>query len=89
MRRRYVASTSVGRHVPAGNLAPLAPPPPPNILILGLPNIPNLPTPINGPLRQYSVYIGPSRREGERNEKRQTREQKISKQPNPQLLQAQ
>ena len=29
MRRRYVASTSLQRHVPAGNLAPLAPPPPP------------------------------------------------------------
>ena len=25
MGRRYVASTSVRRHVPAGNLAPLAP----------------------------------------------------------------
>ena len=44
MRRRYVASTSLQRHVPAGNLAPpnilnLAPPPPP-------PNILNLPTPM-------------------------------------------
>ena len=29
MRRRYVASTSLRRHVPAGNWAPLAPPPPP------------------------------------------------------------
>ena len=29
MRRRYVASTSLRRHVPAGNLAPLGPPPPP------------------------------------------------------------
>ena len=29
MRRRYVASTSLRRHVPAGNLASLAPPPPP------------------------------------------------------------
>ena len=37
MRRRYVASTSLRRHVPAGNLPPL-PPPPPNIL--------NLPTPM-------------------------------------------
>ena len=27
MRRRYVASTSLRRHVPAGNLAPLGPPP--------------------------------------------------------------
>ena len=26
MRRRYVASTSLRRHVPAGNLPPLAPP---------------------------------------------------------------
>ena len=26
MRRRYVASTSLRRHVPAGNLAPLGPP---------------------------------------------------------------
>ena len=31
MRRRYVASTSLRRHVPAGNL------PPPNILNLGPP----------------------------------------------------
>ena len=39
MRRRYVASTSVRRHVPAGNLAP-----PP----LGIPpNILNLPTPMD------------------------------------------
>ena len=29
MRRRYVASTSLRRHVPAGNLAPPCPPPPP------------------------------------------------------------
>ena len=28
MRRRYVASTSLRRHVPAANSAPLAPPPP-------------------------------------------------------------
>ena len=27
MRRRYVASTSLRRHVPAGNWLPLAPPP--------------------------------------------------------------
>ena len=46
MRRRYVASTSLRRHVPAGNLAP--PWPPPNILNLGPPNILNLPTPMNG-----------------------------------------
>ena len=43
MRRYYVASTSLRRHVPAGNLAPLAPqyskPCPP-------PNIRNLPTPM-------------------------------------------
>ena len=45
MRRRYVASTSVRRHVPAGNLTPLAPHPP-NILNLGPPNILNLPTPM-------------------------------------------
>ena len=45
MRRHYVASTSVRRHVPAGNLPPPLPPyilnlapPPPNIL--------NLPTTI-------------------------------------------
>ena len=37
MRRRYVASTSLRRHVPAGNLDPLAPPPPPNILNLSTP----------------------------------------------------
>ena len=45
MRRHYVASTSVRRHVPAGNVAPLAPPSkhwPPNIL--------NLPTPMNSGL---------------------------------------
>ena len=40
MRRRYVASTSLQRHVPAGNL------PPPNILNLGPPNILNLGPPI-------------------------------------------
>ena len=34
MRRRYVASMSLRRHVPAGNLAPLAPP---NILNLAPP----------------------------------------------------
>ena len=43
MRRRYVASTSLRRHVPAGNLAPLGPqyskPWPPNSL--------NLPTPMH------------------------------------------
>ena len=45
MRRHYVTSTSLRRHVPAGNLAPpLAPPP--NILNLGPPNILNLPTPM-------------------------------------------
>ena len=49
MRRRYVASTSLRRHVPAGNLPPpplpppqyskpCPPPPPPNIL--------NIPTPM-------------------------------------------
>ena len=43
MRRRYVASTSFRRRVPAGNL-----PPPPQILNLGPPpNILNLPTPMN------------------------------------------
>ena len=36
MRRRCVASTSERRHVPAGNLAPL-PPPPPNILNIAPP----------------------------------------------------
>ena len=30
MRRRYVASTSLRRHVPTGNLAPPCPPPPQN-----------------------------------------------------------
>ena len=35
MRRRYIASTSLQRHVPAGNLAPLGPP-----------NILNLPSPM-------------------------------------------
>ena len=44
MRRQYVASTSLRRHVPAGNLAPSWPP---NILNLGPPNILNLPTPMN------------------------------------------
>ena len=34
MRRRYVASTSLRRHVPTGNLAPLGPP---NILNLAPP----------------------------------------------------
>ena len=43
MRRRNVASTSLRRHVPTGNLAPLGPP---NILNLGPPNILNLPTPM-------------------------------------------
>ena len=43
MRRCYVASTSVRRHVPAGNLAP---PWPPNILNLGPSNFLNLPTPM-------------------------------------------
>ena len=47
MRHRYVASTPLRRHVPAGNLAPLPPrpppqyskpcPPPPNILNLLMP----------------------------------------------------
>ena len=54
MRRRYVASTSLRRHVPAGNLAPLAPPPPPQCskpcsppyFKLWPPNILNLPTPM-------------------------------------------
>ena len=36
MRRRYVASTSLRRHVPTGNLAPPWPPPP-NILNFGPP----------------------------------------------------
>ena len=43
VRRHYVAPTSLRRHVPAGNLAPLGPP---NILNLGPPNILNLPTPM-------------------------------------------
>ena len=43
MRRRYVASKSLRRHVPAGNLAPLGTA---NILNLGPPNILNLPTPM-------------------------------------------
>ena len=52
--RRYVASTSLRRHVPAGNLAPLGPP---NILNLGPPNILNLPTPMQSQinLRLYIV----------------------------------
>ena len=54
MRRHYVASTSLRRHVPAGNLPPLAPqyskPWPPNIL--------NLPTPMNSFLVPYGpIYI--------------------------------
>ena len=53
MRRRYVDSTSLRRHVPVGSLAP--PWPPPNILNLAPPpppppppppNILNLPTPM-------------------------------------------
>ena len=45
MRRRYVASTSLRRRVPAGYLPP--PPCPPNILNLGPPpNILTLPTPM-------------------------------------------
>ena len=43
MRRRYVSSTSVRRHVPAGNLAIF---PRPHIVNLGPPNIQNLPTPM-------------------------------------------
>ena len=43
MRRRYVASTSLRRHVPAGNLAP---PWPPQNSKPWPPNIPNLPTPM-------------------------------------------
>ena len=45
MRRRYVAVTSVRRHVRAGNLAPRYPKPcpPPNIL--------HLPTPMNIAIR--------------------------------------
>ena len=43
MRRRYVTSTSLRRHVPLGIWPPLAPP---NILNLGPPNIVNLPTPM-------------------------------------------
>ena len=38
--RRYVASTSLRRHVPVGNLAPPCPPPPPNILNLAPPTPP-------------------------------------------------
>ena len=44
MRRHYVASTSLRRHVPAGNLAP--PPWPPQYSKSWPPNILNLPTPI-------------------------------------------
>ena len=48
MRRRYVASTSLRRHVPAGNLPP--PPWPPNIL--------NLPTPMIICSNSFSHYKG-------------------------------
>ena len=44
LRRIDVITTSLRRHVPAGNLAPSFPPP--NILNLGPPNILNLPTPM-------------------------------------------
>ena len=44
MRRRYVASTSLRRHVPATNLPP--PPKKKKILNLGPPNILNFPTPM-------------------------------------------
>ena len=64
MRRRYVASTSERRHVPAGNLVS---PWPPNILNLAPPpphNILNLPTPmptstnnVLGSSRKYSHKI--------------------------------
>ena len=53
MRRHYVASTSLRRHVPAGNLAP--PLGSPNILNLGPPNILNLPTPMEP--RRYDQAI--------------------------------
>ena len=53
MRRRYVASTSLRRHVPAGNLDPLGPP---KILNLGPPNILNLPTPM---LLVYDLTLAP------------------------------
>ena len=46
MRRRYVASTSLRRHVPAGNLAPPCPPPFPQYSKPWPPNILNLPTPM-------------------------------------------
>ena len=54
MRRRYVASTSLRRHVPAGNLAPLGPPKnskpwPPNIL--------NLPTPMLTVFHHFFLII--------------------------------
>ena len=53
MRRRYVASTSLRRHVPAGNLAPLPlqyskPCPPPNIL--------NLPTPMEVTVKSLCMW---------------------------------
>ena len=62
MRRRYVASKSFRRHVPAWNLPPpplgppkilnLAPPPPPP------PNILNLPTPRKTYVMKYVVFMG-------------------------------
>ena len=51
MRRRYVASTSLRRHVPAGNLAPLPPPPPQYSKPCPPPNILNFPT----PMKTYNI----------------------------------
>ena len=53
MRRRYVASTSLRRHVPAGNLAP---PGSPKILNLGPPNTLNLPTPMSIRCYMHLLY---------------------------------
>ena len=57
VRRRYVASTSLRRHVPTGNLAPLGPP---NILNLGPPNILNLgPPQYSKPWPPNILNLGP------------------------------
>ena len=67
MRRRYVASTSLGRHVSAGNLPPPWPPsilnpappprPPPPPPPPPPPNILNLPTPMQSLVRKENGYF--------------------------------
>ena len=65
MRRRYVALTSLRRHVSAGNLPSPLPPRPPQYLNLGSISILNLPTPIFqssivGTVHEYLVIYYPA-----------------------------